>query len=623
MKNELTKRLSAIVRPALNKDATSVSYAIMLDGQLIAADTLSGKISAQPDEAERTYNVASISKIYCTVAVMQLVEQGKLSLDAPIAGYLPRFTMRDERYRAITLRHCLSHTSGLPGTQWRGFSVSDPDQSRYYDDVYDYLSKSTLKADPGAYAVYCNDGFTLAEMAVTAVSGQPFAEYCMEYITEPIGAHSTRLSDHRNPACALVHKKSFPVEQLLIQGAAGFCTTMPDLCTFGNLFLEENAVLSESSKLEMQRSQGVTFLTKDNRATQFGLGWDHVSFHTPEMDLGENVLLKGGNSFQFDSQLIVIPQYQAVLAISETHDCGLEILNLILRLFATAMFEKGVNIYRRFLPIPQDLKRDFSGIYLTPSAIWDIRMEGAEADIVRISVDGAKERVFKDLHWNGSEFEGAEQQSFFFEEHGSNRYLLTTWKEFSFGLAMKAKDHSFSPLEWQMRAGKKFIVCNAQGCDLAIHDIMSGFRVEQLSGVTGVFVLAFTSRSDSGVYSFFEGCVHATSENTGSGFLNTPSNGSRDLLDPIFYRGEDAVEYCEVASYRYRDAASLPKFENQAFPAEGAENGVYTIEHKLRKLPSCPSGRRIMLLSEHLVPVYDSLFDDPYQPVSKGYLLLI
>jgi hypothetical protein len=460
-------------------------------------------------------------------------------------------------------------------------------------------------------------------MAVVEVTCQPFSEYCMEHITEPIGAHSTRLSDHRNPAYSLVHKKHFPVEQLLIQGAAGFCTTMPDLCRFGNIFLQENAILSERSKSEMHRLHGRTFLMKDTRTAFYGLGWDHVSYRTPELDLGENVLLKGGNSFQFDSQFLVIPQYQAVLAISETHDCGLEILNLILRLFATAMLEKGVNIYRRFLPIPQDLRRDYSGIYLTPNAVWDIRMDGAEADIVRTSVDGAKERVFKDLRWNGSEFEGAEQQNFFFEEHGQNRYILTTWKEFSFGLAMKASNYSFSPLEWQKRAGKKYIVCNAQPWDLAIHDIMPGFRVELLSGFTGVFVLAFASRSDSGVYSFFEGCVHATGKDTGSGFINTPTNGSRDLLDPIFSRNENDVEYCAVASYQYRGAATLENYYDQAFPADGAQNGVYIIKRKLKKLPPRPNGRRIMILNEDLVPVYDSLFDEKYQPVSKGYLLLI
>ena len=623
MKNDLTTRLTGIVRPAIHKDGTSVSYAIMIDGELIAADTLSGKNGGKPAESECTYNVASISKIYCAVAVMQLVEQGKLSLDAPVIEYLPRFTMRDERYRAITLRHCLSHTSGLPGTQWRGFSVTNPDQSGYYDDVYDYLSKSTLKADPGAYAVYCNDGFTLAEMAVVAVSGQPFADYCMEHITNPIGASSTRLSDHRNPAYALIHKKGFPVEQLLIQGAAGFCTTMPDLCRFGNLFLEENAILSESSKLEMQTPHGRTFLEKDNRTASFGLGWDHVSYRAPELDLGENVLLKGGNSFQFDSQFLVIPQYRAALAISETHDCGLEILNLILRLFATALLDRGINPYRRFLPVPQVIQRDFGGIYLTPSAVWDVRMEGAEADIVRVSVDGAQQRVFKDLCWNGAAFESAEKQDFFFETHGSDRYLMTTWKEYSFGLGMKAKDAPEPPASWRRRAGRRYIVCNAQPCDLAIHDIMSGFRVEELEGFTGIFVLAFTSRSDSGVYSFFEGCVHATGEDTGSGFLNTPSNGSRDLLDPIFSRGENDAEYCAVASYRYREATDLPKYEDQSFPAAGAESGLYRIGRKLKKLPPCPDGRRIMLLSEELVPVYDSLFGDHYQPVSKGYMLLI
>ena len=95
-----------------------MSYAIMKDGELLACDSL----GTQGDEAKTeattksTYNVASVSKIYCAVAVMQLVEQGKIDLDTPVCEYLPRFYMPDERFRKITLRHCLSHTSGLPGT---------------------------------------------------------------------------------------------------------------------------------------------------------------------------------------------------------------------------------------------------------------------------------------------------------------------------------------------------------------------------------------------------------------------------------------------------------------------------------------------------------------------------
>ncbi|HMN31110.1 MAG TPA: serine hydrolase domain-containing protein, partial [Caldilineaceae bacterium] len=57
---------------------------------------------------------SSIAKTVTATAIMQLVEQGKLDLDAPVTQYLPYFRLADERYKAITIRHLLSHTSGLP-----------------------------------------------------------------------------------------------------------------------------------------------------------------------------------------------------------------------------------------------------------------------------------------------------------------------------------------------------------------------------------------------------------------------------------------------------------------------------------------------------------------------------
>ena len=67
-----------------------------------------------PVTPDSIFCVASISKCFVASAVMQLVEQGKLHLDAPLVQYLPYFKLDDERYRQITLRQILSHTSGMP-----------------------------------------------------------------------------------------------------------------------------------------------------------------------------------------------------------------------------------------------------------------------------------------------------------------------------------------------------------------------------------------------------------------------------------------------------------------------------------------------------------------------------
>lgn len=624
--NQLTKKLSAVLQTSLPKKATSVSYAIMKDGVLLAADALGhqGDKDKTPATINCTYNVASVSKIYCTVAVMQLVEQGKVDLDTPIVQYLPRFSMpMDQRHKQITLRHCLSHTSGLPGTQWRGFSVSDVKNCNYYDDVYDYLSKSTLKADPGEYAVYCNDGFTMAEMVVAEVSGIPFDIYCKEYITDPIGAESTRLSALHHENHPLVREYKKPAELLLIQGGAGFTTSMVDLCKFGQLFLTSNAIISEESKKEMAKPQGHTFLPSDDRTELYGLGWDNVAFMEPDFDLGEGVLLKGGNSFQFTTQFIVLPKYNAVLAMSETHDCDLDVNGTLLRLFALALLEtEGKNIYTHSQPVPAEIVEKYSGIYLMPSHVVKLDIDGACADASFLHVRGGKDRFYKDLRWNGTRFEGEKGQTFFFEEKGGDTFLMTTLKGRTSASCMKAKEFENTPKAWEDRLGKDYIVINTTANDYIIYEIMTGFRVIKTPECKGLYTLSFSGRSDSGVYGLFEGTVSAVDDNIGRGFLRTPTNGSRDLIDPIF-SVENGIEYCEVASYRYQEVSTLPAYAGQGFNDGYRNNGVYTIKEELKELPAIPEGRRIMVMDKDMITVYDSLFSEEYKPVKEGYISLI
>ena len=132
--NALTQRLSALLQRDLSEKCSSAAYAIMIDGQIIAEDSM----GRNPIRGG-TYNVGSISKVYCAVAVMQLVERGLLELDRPVCEYLPRFWMPDERYKKITLRHCLSHSCGLPGTQWRWLAASRPRRDEDY-----YARRSTV-----------------------------------------------------------------------------------------------------------------------------------------------------------------------------------------------------------------------------------------------------------------------------------------------------------------------------------------------------------------------------------------------------------------------------------------------------------------------------------------------
>lgn len=91
-----TQKLSEMLRNDLSERCSSAAYAIMVDGKILAEDSM----GRNPIRGG-TYNVGSISKVYCAVAVMQLVERGLLGLDDPIYQYLPQFWMPDERYNRL------------------------------------------------------------------------------------------------------------------------------------------------------------------------------------------------------------------------------------------------------------------------------------------------------------------------------------------------------------------------------------------------------------------------------------------------------------------------------------------------------------------------------------------
>ena len=98
--------------------AQSLQYALWQDGEIVLTGE-AGTFSRSENRlmtGDELYGSGSVSKIYTTVAVMQLAEDGKVSLDAPVTRYLPDFKMADERYKDITVRMLLNHSSGILGT---------------------------------------------------------------------------------------------------------------------------------------------------------------------------------------------------------------------------------------------------------------------------------------------------------------------------------------------------------------------------------------------------------------------------------------------------------------------------------------------------------------------------
>lgn len=173
--------------------AQSLQYALWQDGEIVLTGQ-TGTFSRSENRlmtGDELYGIGSVSKIYTTVAVMQLAEDGKVSLDAPVTQYLPDFKMADERYKDITVRMLLNHSSGILGTGLSDAMLFGEASTRAHDTLLEKLSTQRLAADPGAFSVYCNDGFSLAELVVEAITDMDFMDYVDEHILAPLDLDRT------------------------------------------------------------------------------------------------------------------------------------------------------------------------------------------------------------------------------------------------------------------------------------------------------------------------------------------------------------------------------------------------------------------------------------------------
>jgi CubicO group peptidase (beta-lactamase class C family) len=237
-----------------------------------------------PATDQTLYRVASITKTFTASAVLQLVEQGKLSLEDPVQKHLPWFTPEGaDPAEPIRVWHLLSHTSGLlreaPGMRWDEFRAPDAMELRAE------TPKTPLSTLTQTRIKYSNFGFAVVGELVTQVSGVPYADYLRERILKPLGMTNSLLLDSAEtiPGLALPYGRRLPGKARSVEtqtklnsllSAGGLVSNIRDLAKWASLQFNEaddyrGPVLTGRSLREMHRPR---FLVPD-WSTGYGLGW--------------------------------------------------------------------------------------------------------------------------------------------------------------------------------------------------------------------------------------------------------------------------------------------------------------------------------------------------------------
>jgi D-alanyl-D-alanine carboxypeptidase len=185
---EITDFIEALA----SKDQFSGAVLIAKDGVPILKQAygLANRSFDVPNRIDTKFNLGSMNKMFTAVAILQLVEKGKLTLDGRIIEYVPDYANKDVANK-VTLHHLLTHTSGLGDYFTAEFKRMSKDR---FKDVSDYLPlfvEVPLQFELGTQFSYSNAGFMVLGLIIERVTGQSYFDYVRKNIYEPCGIVNT------------------------------------------------------------------------------------------------------------------------------------------------------------------------------------------------------------------------------------------------------------------------------------------------------------------------------------------------------------------------------------------------------------------------------------------------
>ncbi|MEK7724789.1 MAG: serine hydrolase domain-containing protein [Acidobacteriota bacterium] len=247
-----------------------VAVAVIKDGKVIKNKGygLANVETNTPVTTETVFKIGSISKPIIAMGIMLLVEEGKISLDDKVSKYLDG---TPETWKDITVRHLLSHTSGII-REAPGF---DPAKIQADADVIKTAYQSPMVFTPGEKYQYCNVGyFSLAEI-IRKVSGKPWSDFLTERIFKPFGMNSTRTTtfaeivpNRANGYSFINNKLSNSEVYLALRPSGAFLSTISDM-----IKLEAALNGKDFLKPETRKLMWTPFKFNDGKDSTYGLGW--------------------------------------------------------------------------------------------------------------------------------------------------------------------------------------------------------------------------------------------------------------------------------------------------------------------------------------------------------------
>ncbi len=272
-----------------------------------------------PLKPDHVFRIGSVTKQFTCAAIMQLVEQGKLSLQDDLTKFIPDYPTQGKK---ITVEHLLTHTSGIKS--YTGMKEWD-DEVRRKDftvsALIDYFKDQPMDFEPGTKQLYNNSGYILLGFIIEKVSGKTYAEYMAEYFFKPLGMKNSYYGD----VAPVIKNRVAGYSQADVAGtysnAPYLSMTQPYaagslLSTVEDLFIWTKALHGgKVVKPESLKKMTTPHILPDGTNTHYGYGLSMNNL------LGSPTVEHSGGINGFLSDLVYLPKEDVCVAILTNCDC--------------------------------------------------------------------------------------------------------------------------------------------------------------------------------------------------------------------------------------------------------------------------------------------------------------
>ena len=316
----LAARIDATVARYYKADGPGATLIVVKDGKTVLRKAygmadVAAKVPMRPDA---TLRLGSLTKQFTAVAIMMLVDEGKLATTDPIARFLPDYPTQG---RLITVEHLLTHTSGIVSYTGKPDFLSLAQHDMTVPQMIDYFKNDPVEFAPGTRYAYNNSGYFLLGAIIEKLSGQSYAKFVEQRIFVPLGMEHTAYEGHERALTlrALGHEKTDkgyrpgqPLSMSQPFAAGALVSTVDDLARW-----DAAITAGELLKPASWKQVFTAYRLADGKSTSYGYGWDVGSLR------GVPSVAHGGNINGFATYAVRIPQEKVYVALLTNSEDGM------------------------------------------------------------------------------------------------------------------------------------------------------------------------------------------------------------------------------------------------------------------------------------------------------------